>query len=734
MRHVAASRRTHPPVIWRPRAAALWVALATPCVLAQTTAPAAPATAASAPASAPAPDDESRVITVTAQRRSEQLQKVPLAVTALTAREMEVQQIRRLDDLKVAVPNVVIEQNTGTSSGAKIFMRGVGTDESLFTADPSVAMYIDDVYIARQTGAMFDMFDLQRVEVLRGPQGTLYGRNAPGGAVRYITKVPNGESRLEVDSRVGNLGRADVNLSGGLALSDSTAVSFGLMSKSRDGYLRDITNNRRVNDEDVKGARLAWASALSSSTSLRVAVDLLRQRSGPTYASGIVSPAKAAQFNRPVNNADDDLLTVETNLVKGSNDLDQKGVSFTLSTEMPGFEWRNIVALRSTHNLLLIDFDGTTTTRFHLFQDQSQRQESFESQLVSTGKGPFSWQAGLFRFEEKNTQPTRQDIFTTGGVTTIGQTTAATAVYGQGDLRFGGIWKATAGARYSRESKDFSLSALRANGTLNFDYADSKTFTRTDWKLGLDAQVTNNVMVYGSAATGFKSGGFNGRAGNVAAAQLTLLPETVLTYELGVKSTLLGGALRLNANVFQNDYKDLQLTAFNSAGVAVLSNAASAKISGVEIDAAVDITKGWAASVNVGTLDAEYKDFSANNAAIFSGKSLKQAPKLQYGLSTNVRTPVAGGTLVAAAQMKFVDAHYQNLAASELIKTDAYTLVDARLGWEAANNRWAVSLWGRNLTDKRYTTGGFDLGALGIAVGFINVPRTYGLDLRYRFW
>ena len=236
--------------------------------------------------------NEETVVTISAQRRLEEIQKVPLSITALSSKEMQTLQIRRLDDLKLVVPNVVIEQNTGTSSGAKIFMRGVGTDESLFTADPSVAIYIDDMYVARQTGAMFDMFDLQRIEVLRGPQGTLYGRNATGGAIRYITKKPSGESRLEVDTRIGNFGRIDGSLSGsaslGGAAGGSVAVSFGLMTKSRGGYLQDITNNRLVNTEAVDGARVALAASLGASTSLRLSIDTLRQNSGPTYATGIV--------------------------------------------------------------------------------------------------------------------------------------------------------------------------------------------------------------------------------------------------------------------------------------------------------------------------------------------------------------------------------------------------------------------------------------------------------------
>ncbi len=678
-----------------------------------------------------APDE---VVTISAQRRLEEIQKAPLAITAISSRELELRQIRRLEDLKIDVPNVVIEANTGTSSAAKIFMRGVGTDESLFTADPSVAIYIDDMYIARQTGAMFDMFDLQQVEVLRGPQGTLYGRNATGGAVRYITKKPNGESRLSADVRLGTYGRLDAQIAGGGKLGDGLAVTYGLMSKSRDGVLTDITNNRKVNDEDVKGARLALAFNLGADTSARISFDLLRQRSGPTYASGVLDPAKAAQYGRPVNNADGNLLTVETNLTDGKNDLDQKGLSLSTATDMGAFEWRNIVTWRKMDNLLYIDLDGTTATRFHLYQDQDQKQVSYESQLVSNGRGPLSWQGGIFVFDERNTQPTRQDIFAIGGVNTVGQKTTATAVYGQADWRFNPVWKATSGLRGSRESKDFSIDARKVDGSANFAFQQKNSWSRTDWKLGVDAQFAPGFMAYASATIGFKSGGFNGRAGSAAQAALVLKPETVLTYEAGFKSTLAGGAVRFNASVFRNDYKDLQLTAFDANGVSNLFNAASALIQGVEIDTSALITRDWQVYMNLGTLDAKYKDYSAANAATFAGKQLKQAPKLQFGLGTSYRVALPEGALQLNLQAKHVGDHYQNLANSEIIKTQAYTLVDARMAYEAPGGRWSAGFWGKNLTNKIYYTGGFDIAGLGMAVVYPSVQRTLGVDARIRFW
>lgn len=693
--------------------------------------------AQTSPDKAPSSDEDkpNQVIVVTAQRRSEELQKVPLSITTLSAKDLEDKQIRRLDDMKFEVPNVIIEQNTATSSGARVHMRGVGTDESLFTADPSVAIYIDDMYVARQTGAMFDMFDLQRVEVLRGPQGTLYGRNATGGAIRYITKPPSGQSRLEIDSRLGNLGRVDVGLNGSGMLGGKIAVSYGLMSKSRNGYLHDITNNRDVNDEKIDGARASFATNVTESTNVRLSIDTLRQRSGPTYASGVVDATAAAQYKRPLNNADGDLRTIETNLVNGNNSLDQTGLSLSTSTDMGSFEWRNILTYRSMDNLLYVDMDGTKGTNFHLYQDQSQNQSSYETQLVSSTKGPLSWTTGLFVLTEKNDQPTRQDIFATGGVNTIRQKTVASALYGQADWRFNTVWKATGGLRFSNESKDFSIASLKANGTPNFDFQRKNTWTRTDWKLGLDAQLDTNLLAYGSATTGFKSGGFDGRAGTLAAAQTTVLrPETVLTYEVGFKSTLANGAWRLNANYFRNDYQDLQITAFDQQGKSVLLNAANALIDGVEVESTFQFTKRWQASLNIGTLSARYKDYSAANVAVFDGKQLKQAPKLQYGLSTSYRMPVSGGDLVLNGQLKYVGDHQQNLANSPLILTKAYTLVDARMAYEASGGKWAVGLWGKNLTDKTYYTGGFDIAGIGLAAAYINVPRTVGVDLRYRFW
>ena len=206
------------------------------------------------------------------------------------------------------------------------------------------------------------------------------------------------------------------------------------------------------------------------------------------------------------------------------------------------------------------------------------------------------------------------------------------------------------------------------------------------------------------------------------------------SYEIGMKSTLADRRVRFNINYYLNDYKDLQLTAFDTNGLAVLTNAASATLKGVEIEVLAQVTSAWQLSANIGTIDAKYKDFSAANAATFAGKPLKQAPKSQWGLGTNYRIAVGSDSVVLNVSAKHVSDHYQNLAVSELIKTSAYTLVDARAGYEAKGGKWAVALWGKNLGDKKYYTGAFDIAGIGIADAYLNLPRTYGVDFRYRFY
>jgi iron complex outermembrane recepter protein len=721
-------------------------------------------------------------IEVTAQRRATPLQKTPIAITALTAKDFEQKQINRLDDLRGTLPNVIIEQNTGTSSGAKIFLRGVGADESLFTSDPAVAIYIDDVYIPRQTGSQIALYDIERIEVLRGPQGTLYGRNATGGAIRYITKKPSGQPSIRIDGTVGNMGRADLRGTWSTAFSDQVSAQFALMTRNRDGYIEntDTSTPTRpfvsdVNDQEVNAGRGSLSWDISDATSANFAIDFVRERSGPVYATGvirapiIVSPT----VTRPVNDPDRNYYTSQSNIAGPKNDLDQFGASVVVEHNFGGLLWRNILAYREMQNLLFGDFDGSAQTRLHLFQDQDQKQHSFESQLTSQGDSKLQWTTGFFYFYEDNFQPTRQDVFGPGVRNDIAQEVDAYALYGQMKYALADDLNLTFGLRFSRETKQFSVDSFLPTGAPNSGFTRSAagvdfcallrtfercsgngaalkdTFREPDKRIAIDYALTDNVFGYASYSSGFKSGGFNGRGGN-ASLLSTVSEETVDSTEFGFKTDWLDRRLRFNANFYHNEYDGLQLTAIDPAsGFFVLINAADTRIQGFEAELTAVPTEGLTLYGNAGTIDGEYSNVkragvpvvcaAAGGAQIdrnecdFFGKKLKQAPELTYNLGGSYVHPFLSGNLTWSTNWHFTGRHFQNFANSTVIETRGYHLLDARIAYTPNNGPWSVALVGKNLDDTEYFAGGFDIAGLGIAAAYMNVPRQVGLEFSYTF-
>ena len=666
-------------------------------------------------------------VSVTAQRREEAVQKTPLSLSVIAGAELDRMQVKRVDDVKFATPNIIVEQNTGTSSGAKIIMRGVGADESMFTNDPAVALYIDDVYIARQNGAMFDLYDVERIEVLRGPQGTLYGRNATGGAIRYISKKPTGEDKLAADLSVGNLGRLDGRVMWATRLGETLDVSAALLSRNRDGIMHDLTHDRDVNDQDVLAGRVALATTWGESSYATLSIDRLRERSTPAWGTPVgldgdtVYPKLGSYYK------------TETDAL-GISDLDQFGVALTSETDFGAFSWRNILHYRTMDHHFYMDVDGTNAMRYHLEQEQQQKQHGYEAQFTSQNDGPFNWVAGVFAFWESNDQPTRSDIFARGATTYyVEQDTTAYALYAQGSYDVNDRLTLTLGGRYSTENKDFNVVALRNDGTINFTKAMDKTWSRPDWKAVLDYDFSDSVMGYASVTTGFKSGGYNGRGTTYP----TITPvdaETLIAYEVGIKSSLLNDRVRLNANYYRLDYDGIQLTAVNPEGVFVMTNATGALIQGIELDVQAQITQKLRVNASLGTIDGEYQNYNEVNAPYFNGRSMKSSPDLQWTFGASYTQPLKTADVTYSAQARYTDEYYQNQDTSRLIMTRANTEVNARIAYEPHDAKWSVALWGKNLTDEVSSTGGFDIAGLGIGVIYPNVPRTYGMEFKYRFW
>jgi len=666
-------------------------------------------------------------LVVTAQRHEQKLQETPVSVSVFSPQQLEHKAVARIDELKYDIPNVTMQQNTATSSGAKIFLRGVGQDESMFTSDPAIAIYIDDVYIPRQNGAMFDLLDVERIEVLRGPQGTLYGRNATGGAIRYITRKPKGDERLVGELTVGNFGRLDGRVLYNTRVGEQTDISASVMSRHRDGTMYNESTGKMVNDSSVVAARAGISHPFGEASTLYLNADVLRESSGPSYATPI---RRVDGKTVPVLGS---LYHTRSDLQGGINRMEQEGFAATVETDMGWGLIRNIAHYRQMDAEMYVDVDGTDQLRYHLFQDQDQKQHGYELQLISSGDGPVSWTGGVFYFHEKNHQPTRNDMRAIGGTNIVAQDTDAMAVYAQATWAVNDRFNLTFGGRYSYEKKDLSIDAFRPDGAPNWAVRKAKSWSSPDWKFIADYQLTDNLMAFASVATGFKSGGFNGRGSSPAT--VTTIDEEVLTsVEAGLKAQLLDDRVRLNATYYRNDYEALQLAAVDANGVLFVMNASGALIHGIELEGQAQVTRHFDLSATVGTINARYKDYEPWNAGRFEGKALKHAPELQWQVSANYVRPVGAGQVVATGQVAYTDKYYQNQELSELHATPAHTIVNARLAYEHDGGKWTVGLWGKNLSDKRVSAGGFDIPGLGVAVMYPSMPRTFGVDFKYRFW
>jgi iron complex outermembrane recepter protein len=611
-------------------------------------------------------------IVVTAERRSESQQSVPIAVTAVSEAMMERQQITSIQALDRLVPNIVINQNTGTSSASKIFLRGVGEDESFFTADTPVGIYVDDVYIARQTGAMFDLFDVERMELLRGPQGTLYGRNTSAGALKLVSRKPSlKESTAQADLTLGNFGQRSVRASANMVVSETVALQVAGLVKKRDGFTDNVFNGDSVNNQDVRGARASLLIQPNESLRLTLVGDIIREDSSPGYPTPLVIDRSNPALARPTSQAKlGDFFKTNSDIDTPQNDIDQNGLSATLEWDASdSLTLKSISSFRELSNLLYLDADGdrlaapaagqVNPARFHLFQDQIQWQASQEFQATGTAlDGKLNYVGGVFYFFEWNDQQTKSVIgipallalgIPTGlfsATNTADETlkTSSYAAFGSATYNITDQLGLTVGLRWTEETKRYTnavllptgaqqvvcLAASRlanlaaapctaaqtAAGGLTFANGSGFEATWSDWtpRFVLDYQWTDDILTYLSAAKGFKGGTTSGRttAASENFSRLIGQPETNWSYEAGLKADWLDGKLRTNLAAFYNEYTGLQFGVTLPSGGFGRINAGNATIKGLELEATAVPVSGLELFGNLGLLDGEYDTFSAS--------------------------------------------------------------------------------------------------------------------------
>ncbi|BDU16197.1 TonB-dependent receptor [Lysobacter auxotrophicus] len=702
-------------------------------------------------------------VTVTARKREETLQEVPVAVTAFTADALDQLNVEDLSDLDAQVPNLTIYAARGSSSTITAYIRGVGQSDPLWGVDPGVGIYMDDVYIARPQGALLDVFDVERVEVLRGPQGTLYGKNTIGGAIKYISRGLSVEPDGQVSVTVGNYNQLDVRAAASGSVGDGALRGrLAVASLNRDGFGENLINDQPVSDKEILAARGQLGAYVNDNLDIQFAFDWMDDQSGVRGAK-MLAPNRFAPGFAPLDSRYD-IRSGMPNV----NDTQMKGASVGVNWRVND-DWavKYILAKRESDTETNIDFDTLPNKVADVKAFYSDEQVTNELQVNYDAGGRSRGVVGLYFFDGWAGGQVLNNFFNASFGDTQGTVyTDQWALYADWTFDLTEKLKLDVGARYTDERKHavvlnrcytdatFSTLAVRcaANNptpiAANFDKRIG--FQNTSPKISLDYQITPDIMVYGLASRGFKSGGYNIRA------QATAVPrsaepfddESVDSFEIGTKMGFLDQTLFVNLAAFHNKYEDIQLSVFtsydsngdgvNDAFFGDFTNAGSGTVEGVEVEYQWLPTKHWLISGNFAWLDAEYDEFMYAGVNIADEQEFTNAPEFSGALNVEWRTPLSNGGDLSAR----VGYSYQSdvVATTEIVRTgalpitqDGYGLVNAGVIWRLDEN-WSFSLQGTNLADKEYRTTGYNLNAaLGVLTGFYGAPRQYSLAVRYDF-
>ncbi len=574
-------------------------------------------------------------VLVTAAKTGERdAQTMPIAVSALSRTELEAVQVHTVADIAGRAPTVTFSQNSDFS---QLTIRGIGTNVVFAGSDPSSAVYVDGVYVARPVMVMSDFLDLERVEVLRGPQGTLYGRNTVGGALNVITKTPSNGVEASARFVAGSLDtlRAEARVSGPI-VRDRVMGSAAILRGVSEGFVRDLDHpDHPLGGEDVTAARGKLRVVLNGWSDLLISGDVTDQDPTPLTYAKVLAVKPGFQVDNPA-----DLHEVRTSTLAEGHNLQYGGAARLTMRLTPETTLTSLTAYRKLDYHVINDADITELDLTSVDLHENQHQIS-EELTVSQLRGRLTWLGGLFLFHEVDRQPTTIRLGGPGLVNFLLPEVEADsqAGFGQATVGVTGRVSVTGGLRYTRERKTidnlgrlstFDLPTVFLPGA----YAYSDAISHTAWtpKAALEVNAGKHTLAYVSAARGFKSGGFNFTSPEPGRGYA---PEWAWSYEGGVKTTIASGRARLSVAVFQTDYTNLQVQTSIRPGVIDISNAAAATIQGVEFEGATELARAVHVGGHLAWLDAIYNRYTAvgvggvtgdvagnrlNNAPLWSGR------------------------------------------------------------------------------------------------------------------
>ncbi|MGQ0558331.1 MAG: TonB-dependent receptor [Sphingosinicella sp.] len=736
------------------------------------------------------------VIYVTARRRAEDVLDVPLAMTAYSEEQLENEGALDITDIGDTTPNVTLETSRGTNSTLTAFIRGVGQQDPVGGFEAGVGIYLDDVYLNRPQGALLDIYNVERIEVLRGPQGTLYGRNTIGGAIKYVTRRLPRDRELRLRANLGTYEQADAVVTASTPLDEDAILRVGasLARLSRGGFGDNLTTGLENYNKDIWAGRLSLEVNNEDDIFVRLQADHTDDRSNPRGGHRLIP---ALVLGTPVLS---DVFDSRGALVDPEQRVQTGGVSLFVEVQpWDGWTLRSITAYRTDESGTPIDFDALPVVDVDVPAIYTNDQISQELQVLYDS-GPLSVLFGAY-FLDANSQ-TVFDVRLPGGITalTFGDVDTETfALFGDFTYDFSDLFSVSIGGRYTWDERSSIIDRgvfLGGGGSPFFggtgirivnqsSFSGSAQFEEFTPRASVSYHPAEDQTIYASYSRGFKGGGFDPRGVTTACrgptgaactpAELfdfmSFDPETVDSYELGYRAALFDNRVRLALALFHAEYEDVQVP--GSLGtvlggvptfIGITTNAGKARFQGVEFEGNALLTRdfgtpgdrlnlGWA----LGYINADYLEFiDARGIDVADRREIQNTPEWTASGTITYTTPLAGGQLNANSTLSYRSATQQFELRIPGLDQGGYALLDANLVWRSENDRWMIGLHGRNLTDQRYITSGYNflrqnpdtgdfilangqpglssaLGAQGILTAYYGAPRTFYVSVGLNF-
>ena len=677
-------------------------------------------------------------VIVTAQIREENFQSVPVSGTVFMGATIEESRLALIDDIAHFTPGLA--GSFFNYSSPIIAIRGSTNTFSQAGASKPVGVFLDDVFISRYSASSFELFDLEQVTVLRGPQGTLFGRNVTGGAVQIQTVQPNlDDSEFKFSAGTGNYDLKEVSGYVSGPISDLVAAKLSVSIKDRDGFAVDRFNGQSLEDLDSVNLRTGFSFALNDSVNVRLSADYAKDKSGGRSYSFLSSSDGSNMTGNDGNNR-----TAEVR-VPQSYERDINGLSAHIDWDVDGGTVQSITAYRQSeaHEIYSLGAADVTlpSVSTQYLKDEIDEPTSFSQEIryVSDKSDRFDFVAGLYYYSEDTDRYLGDVLLGISGFVKfvdrsfdVTAKTKSVAAYANLTFHLSEKLDLGIGGRYTNEDKDVTVDFVdNRNSAYNFLVSPSNDFSEFTPRFTLSYYPTDSVMLFVSRTEGFTAGGFNTETNNATAIQSGYDPETITAIELGAKTVWADGRFIANLTLFDEEYENKQEGFFTVAGPYYsIFNASKASISGAEIELSWTVSEALSAVATYASLDTKYDTFVIPLGADFSGNKLQTAPEGMFSLSFDYEKVLDNGnTLHGGLGYSWQDDYYTGASNSPNFLIDSYSLLNARVSYSWADDRWRVDVWAKNLGDEDYVR---IRGTSGALAEYFGPPKTYGINFTYQ--